>query len=242
VHLSTNQNHLHLKNITISAPHRPSVNPSRFTEPPPPSIVSFFGDIPNLCSFAGLACSAVAIYSSIHAAYHVAMIGMIWAVAFDWADGLIARGMKGRSEIQGKFGAQLDVLIDIVSYGVTPAVLLVCYGGFETEYLAVALFVLFASALRLSYFSVFGLSGGSHYTGLALDNNNIFLVFIFIFEGWVGKSFAGVLLSLSLLLGILNISQIKTPKLSSNPINVVLLGSYTVLITCFFYWKQWNQM
>ena len=172
----------------------------------------------------------------------MAMIAMIWAVAFDWADGLIARGMSGRNETQGKFGAQLDVLIDIVSYGVTPAILLACYGGFEVEFLAVALFVLFASALRLSYFSVFGLSGGSHYTGLALDNNNIFLVFIFIFEGWAGESFAMILLLLTLLIALLNISQIKTPKLSSNPINVVLLGSYTVLITCFFYWKQFSQI
>jgi phosphatidylserine synthase len=83
---------------------------------------------------------------------------------------------------------------------------------------------------------------GSYYTGLALDNNNIFLVFIFIFEGWAGESFAMILLLLTLLIPLLNISQIKTPKLSSSPINVVLLGSYTVLITCFFYWKQFNQI
>jgi hypothetical protein len=50
-----------------------------------------------------------------------------------------------------------------------------------------------------------------------------------------------ILLLLSLVIALLNISQIKTPKLSSYPINVVLLGSYTVLITCFFYWKQFNQ-
>jgi len=165
------------------------------------------------------------------------MIGMIWAVAFDWADGLIARGMSGRSETQGKFGAQLDILIDIVSYGVTPAVLLACYGKFEAEFLVVSLFILIASALRLSYFSVFGLTGGSHYTGLALDNNNIFLVFAFIFEGWAAESFYMVLLPIGLLLAVLNISQIKTPKLSSKPINIVLLGGYTVFITCFFYWK-----
>ena len=165
------------------------------------------------------------------------MIGMIWAVAFDWADGLIARGMSGRSETKGKFGAQLDILIDIVSYGVTPAVLLACYGKFEAEFLVVSLFILIASALRLSYFSVFGLTGGSHYTGLALDNNNIFLVFAFIFEGWAAESFYMVLLPIGLLLAVLNISQIKTPKLSSNPINIVLLGGYTVFITCFFYWK-----
>ena len=52
------------------------------------------------------------------------MIGMIWAVAFDWADGLVARRMKGRTGHDRMFGGQLDLVIDIVSYGVAPAVLL----------------------------------------------------------------------------------------------------------------------
>ena len=58
------------------------------------------------------------------------MIGMVWAVAFDWADGLVARKMKGRTGDDSAFGGQLDVLIDIVSYGVTPAVLLMSFGKY----------------------------------------------------------------------------------------------------------------
>ena len=65
----------------------------------------------------------LAIYFSITGVYYAAMIGMIWAVAFDWADGLIARRMKGRTGRDRIFGGQLDLLIDIVSYGVTPAIL-----------------------------------------------------------------------------------------------------------------------
>ena len=52
--------------------------------------------------------------------YSAAMIGMIWAVAFDWADGLVARRMKGRIGEDRIFGGQLDLLIDIVSYGPHP--------------------------------------------------------------------------------------------------------------------------
>lgn len=59
------------------------------------------------------------------------MTGMIWAVAFDWADGLIARRMKGRTGDDRDFGGQLDVLIDIVSYGITPAILLLSYSDFD---------------------------------------------------------------------------------------------------------------
>lgn len=63
-----------------------------------PTILSFAKDIPNLFSLAGLACTILAIYFSILGIYSAAMIGMIWAVAFDWADGLIARRMKGRTK------------------------------------------------------------------------------------------------------------------------------------------------
>ena len=59
------------------------------------------------------------------------MIGMIWAVAFDWADGLIARRMKGRTGTDREFGGQLDLLIDIVSYGITPAILILSYPVYE---------------------------------------------------------------------------------------------------------------
>ena len=89
-----------------------------------PPILSFIKDLPNICSLAGLGCTLLAIYFLIIGVHTAAMIGMIWAVAFDWADGLVARRMKGRTGTDSKFGGQLDLLIDIVSYGVTPAILI----------------------------------------------------------------------------------------------------------------------
>ena len=178
-------------------------------------IISYVRDLPNICSLAGLLSTVIAIYFIILGVYPAAMIAMIWAVAFDWADGLIARRMKGRSGSDGQFGGQLDVLIDIVSYGVTPALLLMSYGKFDPVFLPGAFLMLSAGAIRLSYFSTFGLADGSKYTGLAIDNNSIALVF----------------------LAALNVSQISTPKLSGKPINVVLLATYTLAITAIYGWK-----
>ena len=165
------------------------------------------------------------------------MIGMIWAVAFDWADGLIARRMKGRNKSKQTFGGQLDVLIDIVSYGVTPAILLSSYGEYDFIFLAAAFIILSASALRLSYFSTFGLLGGTKYTGLALDNNSIILVFVFLFESFFSHEIFSYILLISCLgIAWLNVSQIKTPKLSSNPRNVYILGIYTIILTSIYGW------
>jgi len=204
----------------------------------PASILSYVRDPPNLCSLAGLACTILAIYYSILGVYSAVMIGMIWAVAFDWADGLIARQMKGRTGDDRTFGGQLDVVIDIVSYGVIPAILLLSYGKFEPIFLVGAFLMVAGAAIRLSYFSTFGLSGGSKYTGLALDNNSIVLVFLFLFEGFFSEgTFVYALYACSLVLTALNVSQIKTPKLSGNPVNVFILAAYTLGVTAFYGWQ-----
>ena len=54
-------------------------------------------------SLSGLACTVLAIYFSITGLYEAAMIGMVWAVGFDWADGLVARKLKGRTPTDAKF-------------------------------------------------------------------------------------------------------------------------------------------
>ncbi len=203
-----------------------------------PSILSYVKDLPNICSLAGLACTLSAIYFIILGVYHAAMIGMVWAVAFDWADGLVARKMKGRTGNDRAFGGQLDVVIDIVSYGVTPAILLLSYGNFEPIFLIGAFLMLAAAAIRLSYFSVFGLAGGTKYTGLALDNNSLILVCVFLLESvFSGQTFTIILYASGVALAALNVSEIKTPKLSGNPINVVILAIYTLGITAIYGWK-----
>ncbi|MDS9951594.1 MAG: CDP-alcohol phosphatidyltransferase family protein, partial [Planktomarina sp.] len=206
-------------------------------EVPTRPILSYMKDLPNICSMAGLGCTLLAIYFLITGVYAAAMIGMIWAVAFDWADGLVARRMKGRTGADQRFGGQLDLLIDIVSYGVTPAILILSYADFNPAFLPVALIMLMFGAIRLSYFSTFGLSDDAKYTGLAIDNNSILLIFIFMFADYFERPVFAIILALSgLCLAILNVSQIKTPKLSGKPINVVLLAVYTFAVTAIYSW------
>ena len=206
-------------------------------EVPTRPILSYMKDLPNICSMAGLGCTLLAIYFLITGVYAAAMIGMIWAVAFDWADGLVARRMKGRTGADQRFGGQLDLLIDIVSYGVTPAILILSYAEFNPAFLPIALIMLMFGAIRLSYFSTFGLSDDAKYTGLAIDNNSILLIFIFMFADYFERPVFAIILALSgLCLAILNVSQIKTPKLSGKPINVVLLAVYTFAVTAIYSW------
>lgn len=200
-------------------------------------ILSYVADLPNICSLVGLFCSVIAIYFAIVGMFHAAMIGMIWAVWFDWTDGIIARHMKGRTEIQGLFGGQLDSLIDIVSFGICPAIVLLSYGSFSPWYLPGALVIIAAAALRLSYFNVFGMVDESNYMGMALDNNVIILAFVFLFNGLFSHStFSIILYILILLMAALNVAPIITPKFSGRWYYILII--YVMLMTTILGW-QW---
>ena len=202
----------------------------------PPTILSFVNDWANLCSLAGLFSAVLAIYFAILGLFPAAMIGLIWAVLFDWSDGNIARRMKGRTDEQRSFGGQLDSLIDIVSFGICPAVVLLSYGDFSPWFFPGAFVIVAAGVLRLSYFNVYGLVSGSSYQGLAIDNNGIFLALLFVFNGLISDSaFTIVLYIVILALAVLNVAPIKTPKMSSNWYYGIV--AYTLILTVFFGWQ-----
>lgn len=71
-----------------------------------------------------------------------------------------------------------------------------------------------------------------------MDNNSLIPVFIFLFEGLFSQTlFSGVLYISGLSLAALNVSQIKTAKLSGKPRNVLILAAYTLGTTAIYAWK-----
>jgi phosphatidylserine synthase len=202
----------------------------------PRSPLWFASDPPNLASLAGLLAAVLGIYFAIRGVFPAAMIGLVWAVAFDWLDGRIARGMKGRTPEQREFGGHLDSLIDVVSFGVAPAVLLLSVGGFGPWFLPGAAVVLGTAVVRLSYFNVFGLVEGSTYRGLALDNNAMIIVLLFAFQSTIGAPvFAPLLYGVLMVLCLLNVAPIRTPKLGGTWFYGVL--GYAVAATALYGWQ-----
>jgi len=203
-------------------------------------MLTFAGDLPNICSLAGLLCAVLGIYYAILGNFPAAIIGMIWAVFFDWGDGIIARRMKGRTEEYRAFGGQLDSLIDIVSFGILPAVLLLSYGEFSPWFLPGAFVIVAVSAIRLSYFNVFGLIDDSTYMGLALDNNVIILAFVFLFDGFIGKTiFSIIIYSMCMVMAAFNLAPVRTPKFTGRWFYVLLF--YTLVLTAIYGWILWNK-
>lgn len=212
--------------------------------PPQPShqtgMLSFAKDLPNICSLAGLLSALLGIYFAILQNFPAAITGMIWAVLFDWGDGIIARNINGRTDKQKDFGGQLDSLIDMASFGVCPAVLLLSYGNFSPWFIPGAFVIVATSAIRLSYFNVFGLVDSSTYMGLALDNNVIIFSFIFMFEGFFNHTLFSVMIYVMFLaLAAFNLAPVRTPKFTGRWFYVLIL--YTVILTFIYSYILWSR-
>jgi len=210
-------------------------------QPHQPTMLSFAKDLPNICSLAGLLCALLGIYYAILGNFPVAIIGVLWAVLFDWADGIVARQMTGRTDHHRAFGGQLDSLIDIVSFGVFPAIFLLSYGKFSPWFLPGAFLIVATSAIRLSYFNIFGLIDNKTYMGLALDNNVIILAFVFLFEGFINHTIFSIFLyALLLALLIFNLAPVRTPKFAGKWFYVLIV--YTLILTVIYGWIQLNRV
>ena len=86
----------------------------------PPPTGSFFRMLPNALTTLALCAGMNAIRFAMQSRWEAAVIAIAIAAILDTLDGGMARLLNAQS----KFGAELDSLADIVSFGVTPAILL----------------------------------------------------------------------------------------------------------------------
>lgn len=202
-------------------------------------MLAFAMDLPNICSLLGLLSAVLGIYFAIDGNFPASMIGVLWAVLFDWYDGIIARMLKGRTKEQGLFGSQLDSMIDIVSFGMLPAIVLLSYGNYNVWFIPGAFIIIATSAVRLSYFNIYGLLDSKTYNGLALDNNVLILAFAFLFESFfTHATFSILIYFLLMILSGFNLSPIPTPKFGGKWVYVLVM--YVLVLTSIFGWILYN--
>lgn len=202
-------------------------------DPRQAGMLGFAKDLPNICSLIGLLCAVLGIYFAIEGNFHASIIGVLWAVLFDWLDGFVARNMKTRTKEQGVFGAQLDSMIDIVSFSMLPAILLLSYGNYSLWFIPGAFIIIATGAIRLSYFNIYGLVDSKTYRGMPLDNNVLILAFVFLFEILFSHAiFSIIIYALLMILSALNLASIRIPKFDSNWIYALV--AYVILMTAIF--------
>lgn len=126
--------------------------------------------IPNLFTLGALAAAVVGILKASHGEFLAASQLIMLCLVLDGLDGNVARWFKGST----KFGAELDTFVDIIGYGVAPAVL--AYEVVMKDQglwgLAFVCFTVMSGAMRLARFRVVDPFRGQHgYLGLPITVN-----------------------------------------------------------------------
>ncbi len=120
--------------------------------------------LPNLLTIAALFAGFFAIVVSMRHEFSSAAIAIFVALVFDGLDGRVAR----LTQTQSEFGAQLDSLSDMVSFGVAPALILYSWALADlgkAGWLAAFTYAV-CTALRLARFNVEP-GGKRYFIGLA---------------------------------------------------------------------------
>ncbi len=146
---------------------------------------------------------------------------IVFAGVLDMLDGRIAR----LSNAGSRFGAELDSLVDLTSFGVAPALLMYMqeFSGAGRFAWLICYFYVMATAIRLARYNV--MSGASHgavgwFTGLPSPAAGMTLATYYAFSrtDWYDTWFAGVNVEhqgvaiLMLLLSVLMVSNVRYPR------------------------------
>ncbi len=207
-----------------------AANPQNEGESQMPIILSFVADWPNIVTLLGLCSGVLAIFFALEQNFPAAIIAMLWAVIFDWYDGVVARAMPERSEEHKSVGAHMDSLVDLVTSAVGPAILLLSVSDFSAWAYPGALAIIMAGVLRLSYFDVFGVDSNGTYAGITIDNSPIVVSAIFFLEGFLEHdAFVAILYAAILVLAFLHVAPFRTRKVGR--LWYYLFTAYVVMAT-----------
>ena len=179
--------------------------------------------IPNTITLLSLCCGLTSIRFSVLNEWETAILLIVFASVLDFFDGWFAKKLRGKGS---SFGAELDSLSDVISFGVAPGVLIYLWSSFELGSLgwSASLFFVICSALRLArftadiYLAPKEIDSNIYFTGVpspgaaGLSLLPVFIVFEFDISFFKDPYFNFVNL---LIIGFLMISKIPTFDIKS---------------------------
>ncbi len=114
-------------------------------------------------------------YAAIHGRFTAAVIALLIGMLFDILDGKLASYLGQESD----FGAELDSLADLVSFGATPFIIIMSY--YQTDWLtALAALIPICGALRLARYNINRKKTKNYFIGVPIDASTILMIALFI--------------------------------------------------------------
>ena len=114
----------------------------------------------------------------------------------DMFDGKIARTKKNRTEVEKKFGIQIDSLADIICFGVGPSLIAYRMGMNHGIGVVILMFYVLAGLIRLAWYNVSEeirqeetTENRECYQGLPITSMAVALPILYVFRPILGKDF-----------------------------------------------------
>jgi len=208
--------------------------------------------VPSVLTLMGLCSGITAIKFAIDGQWQAAVMGIIFAMIFDMLDGRAARFLGADT----RFGAQLDSLADLVSFGVAPGVLIYMWSlsRMGTAGWIAALIFCTCSAIRLARFNVQSVrdEGSSehnpYFTGLPTPAAAALVVLPMMLSFQFGKALfneplvSGAMIAIS---ASLMVSRLPTPSIKymtpGRPYRVLVWGVVGLVAASLVTWP-WATM
>jgi CDP-diacylglycerol--serine O-phosphatidyltransferase len=165
-------------------------------------------------------------------------VWLILAGLADLFDGVIARKLALNS-FEKEYGVQLDTVVDVVAFVVTPFII-AFHAGMGSAWIlcGLAVFVL-AGIIRLAHFntlSVRSANSSTHHHGLPVTYTALFLPLLFIARDFLTPVLFSALLAVSFpLVGLLFVIDIPIRK--PYGIFYVLLPLVAVVLIAYWLWR-----
>jgi len=189
-------------------------------------------DPANLITMAGLFVCVGALGQAVAGRPDSAIALGLWALMADHLDGLVAARTRNRGAETAEIGRNLDSLADLVSAGALPAVIALAAGGGSVLSSAAACCILGASALRLSYFNVFGKSG-NRFVGMPTSYALPAISFFYLVAPYT-VSFQHIHIFYCYLLFFISFMMISPFRIpGANGIGYYIIFTYIIVVSAF---------
>ena len=191
--------------------------------------------IPNILTLANAALGCCALFYIAVLDFDTATLCVLLAAVFDFLDGFVARTMGWTS----RFGAELDSLADVISFGVVPGALttvMLTTLNVDYPWVFLGFIITLASAYRLAKYNT-SENNQTYFRGLPTPSNALL---------WIGVPHLGLDLTFPLLVGgivvtsyLLNSSFVFYRfQLKNSVISVVLV--LLIMLSLLFLWMHFG--
>ena len=191
--------------------------------------------IPNILTLANAALGCCALFHIAVLDFDTATLCVLLAAVFDFFDGFVARNMGWTS----RFGAELDSLADVISFGVVPGALttvMLTTMNVDYPWVFLGFIITLASAYRLAKYNT-SENSQAYFRGLPTPANALF---------WIGVPHLGLDLTFPFLVGgivvtsyLLNSSLIFYRFQLKNSVTSVVLV-LLIMLSLLFLWMRFG--